>query len=87
MDEVVELTLCQIPACFAFKLPLRTRAEGWLAAEMTEQMWAGKLRIAQRGDKAAILLTNKDDGKLFAMSPLEEGSVDRVKDSSRYVVP
>ncbi len=38
-----------------------------------------RLRIAQRGSEAAILLINNDDGKLFAMSLIKDGSVERAK--------
>ncbi len=37
------------------------------------------MRIAQRGSEAAILLINNDDGMLFAMSPVKDGSVERTK--------
>eukprot|EP01084_Bolivina_argentea_P043113 79453_1 len=86
MGDIVEHTLCQIPTVYVFKLPPRGRADGWLGAEMTEHMWTGRLRIAQRGSEAAILLINNDDGKLFAMSLIKDGSVERAKDSSRYFV-
>lgn len=37
-DDVVEHTLVMIQECFAFRLPPRRNASGWLAADMTESM-------------------------------------------------
>ncbi len=44
-----------------------------------------RLRIAQRGSEAAILLLNSDDGKLFAISPIKDGSVEKTKVLGRSI--
>ncbi|CAN0069515.1 unnamed protein product, partial [Laminaria digitata] len=85
-DEIVEHTLTQIQECYLFELPPRVRAQGWLAADMTKQMWTGRMRVVQRGMEAAIMLVDRRDGKLFAMCKVEDGAVERVPDSSRYFV-
>ncbi|CAM9214820.1 unnamed protein product, partial [Phaeothamnion confervicola] len=54
------------------------------AAEMTDKVWTGKLKVVQRGKEAVIFLLKKEDGKPFAMCPVVDGAVERCPDSSRY---
>lgn len=91
-DEQIDITLCMIPTCFAFKIPPRESSKGYRAADWTEsQIWAGRLRIVERLERIVILLEHKDKDGLFASccvqnDPAAPSSVEPVSDSSRYFV-
>mmetsp|Transcript_30353 Transcript_30353/g.30849 ORF Transcript_30353/g.30849 Transcript_30353/m.30849 type:complete len:366 (+) Transcript_30353:52-1149(+) len=82
-----ERTLCQLPSCHVFKIPLRTSAEGYRAADWPkDHVWSGKVKIVAIGRKCIIRLID-DNNNIFAVCPVEgEGSVERTLDSGRYFV-
>ena len=41
--------------------------------------WTGRLKVVQKGKEGAIMLTGKDDVKLFAVCRIAEGAVDKVR--------
>ena len=63
----------------------RSSAAGWRGADWTEEVWQGLVKVVERGDKCAIILTSEDN-VTFAVCPYKEGAVDRCIDSSRYFV-
>ncbi|KAI8990173.1 adaptin ear-binding coat-associated protein 1 [Pilobolus umbonatus] len=92
MNEEYESILLIIRECFVYKIPPRTAARGYRAAEWGDLgssfLWKGRLRVLSRGKKCEIRLEDKDTGELFAMCPYEphSNSVEAVLDSSRYFV-
>lgn len=69
---VVSCLPCLLPFAFAFafafaldsSLALRLAARCWMivgkrAADMTKQMWTGRMRVVQRGLEAAIMLVDR----------------------------
>ncbi|CAO3671345.1 unnamed protein product [Rhizopus microsporus] len=92
MEEEYESVLLIICECFVYKIPPRTAARGYRAAEWgdlaTSFLWKGRLRIVSKGRKCEIRLEDSSNGELFAMCPYEihSNSVEAVLDSSRYFV-
>eukprot|EP01041_Mallomonas_annulata_P009607 gene9607-19972_t len=85
-DDEIERTLCQLPSCHVFKIPVLKSADGHRAADWPKDaVWTGKLKIVERGRNAFILLLD-DKNQLFAKCSVEEGSVERTLDSGRYFV-
>ncbi|CEG63326.1 hypothetical protein RMATCC62417_00489 [Rhizopus microsporus] len=92
MEEEYESVLLIIRECFVYKIPPRTAARGYRAAEWgdlaTSFLWKGRLRVVSKGRKCEIRLEDSSSGELFAMCPYEihSNSVEAVLDSSRYFV-
>ncbi len=83
----IEYTHLQSPLVIVFKLPHIKTSSGYRASEWTEQIWSGKLKIISKGHENAIVLYDSlVENKIFAVSPIKEGSVTNVIDSSRYFV-
>jgi hypothetical protein len=86
MSEEVELTLCQLPSVFVFKIPPRRSAEGHRASDWPkEHSWNGKLKIVAKGRQCAIILQDAKN-QVFAVCPVTEGAVEKTLDSGRYFV-
>lgn len=87
MSDEVERTLCQLPQCHVFKIPVRKSAEGHRASDWPQTpTWTGKLRIVALGKLAKINLID-DKNNLFASCPVtDDSAVERTLDSGRYFV-
>lgn len=86
-ESEIERTLCQLPEVYVFKIPVRSSAEGYRAADWPkEHMWTGKVKIVAKGNTAYIFLLGADD-KVFALCPVtDDNAVERTVDSGRYFV-
>lgn len=53
-----ESVLCVIRECFVYKIPPRTKAAGYKAADwdVNQFMWTGRLRVIAVGDKLSLHL-------------------------------
>ena len=90
MDDL-ERTLLVKPEVFVYKIPPRTSAKGYRAADwkLDAPDWTGRLRCIEKNSKCEIRLEDKNSGELFAACPVENypgTSVEAVTDSSRYFV-
>ena len=90
MDDL-ERTLLVKPEVFVYKIPPRTSAKGYRAADwkLDAPDWTGRLRCIEKNNKCEIRLEDKNSGELFAACPIENypgTSVEAVTDSSRYFV-
>eukprot|EP00128_Syssomonas_multiformis_P014794 Colp12_sorted_trinity150504_noHs@27391 len=86
-----ETTLFVRPEVFVYRLPPRVTNKGHKAAEwdLTNPMWSGRIRVTAKGPTATIRLEDKNNGDLFAQSPIEDwpsAAIEQVLDSSRYFV-
>ncbi|KAF7727369.1 hypothetical protein EC973_007612 [Apophysomyces ossiformis] len=92
MDAEYESVLLIIRECFVYRIPPRTTARGYRAAEWGDlgsaYLWKGRLRIISKGSTCSIRLEDNETGELFALCPYVAGSnaVEAVLDSSRYFV-
>lgn len=86
-ESEIERTLCQLPEVYVFKIPVRSSAEGYRAADWPkDHMWTGKIKIVAKGNTAYIFLLGADD-KVFALCPVtDDNAVERTVDSGRYFV-
>lgn len=89
MSGEVEYTLLQKKECLLYEVPPSTRASGHLAAEWTNCVWKGKMKISARA-KQLILQMLTPDNEVFmgcGIDPNEfEKYIERTTDSSRYFV-
>lgn len=86
MDEV-ERTLCQLPSVHVFRIPTRTSADGYRAADWPKDPnWTGKLKIIARGEKLAIVLHDNQNNTFAVCHVTDESCVERTLDSGRYFV-
>lgn len=90
MDDL-ERTLLVKNEVFVYKIPPRTSAKGYRAADwkLDAPDWTGRLRCIDKGGKCEIRLEDKSSGQLFAACPIENYpgvAVEAVTDSSRYFV-
>lgn len=87
-DDEYERSLCQLPQCHVFKIPVRSSAAGHRASDWpTDPQWTGKVKIVAKGKTAAIFLMNADDNRVFACCPVtDDAAVERCVDSGRYFV-
>jgi hypothetical protein len=90
MDEI-ERTLLVKPELFVYKIPPRTSAKGYRAADwkLDQPDWTGRLRCLVKGTKCELRLEDKHSGELFAACPIDtypSMTVESVTDSSRYFV-
>ncbi|KAI8351219.1 adaptin ear-binding coat-associated protein 1 [Choanephora cucurbitarum] len=92
MDEDYESVLLIIRECYVYKIPPRTAARGYRAAEWgdlaTAHLWKGRLRVIAKGNKCEIRMEDNSTGETFAVCPYDpqSNSVEAVLDSSRYFV-
>ncbi|KAI8094941.1 uncharacterized protein B0P05DRAFT_524015 [Gilbertella persicaria] len=92
MEEDYESVLLIIRECYVYKIPPRTAARGYRAAEWgdlaTSFLWKGRLRIVAKGKQCEIRMEDNSTGDLFAVCPYQvhSNSVEAVLDSSRYFV-
>ncbi|KAI9288636.1 hypothetical protein BC943DRAFT_317032 [Umbelopsis sp. AD052] len=92
MDDDYESVLLVVRECYVYKIPPRTTARGYRAAEwgdMQAFLWKGRLRIIAQGKKCSVRLEDSASGDLFAICPYDPNdtsSVEPVLDSSRYFV-
>lgn len=90
MDEI-ERTLLVKPEVFVYKIPPRTSAKGYRAADwkLDAPDWTGRLRCIVKGNKCELRLEDRNNGELFASCPIDTYpgiAVEAVTDSSRYFV-
>lgn len=90
MDEI-ERTLLVKNEVFVYKIPPRTSAKGYRAADwkLDQPDWTGRLRCLDKGGKCELKLEDKSSGQLFAACPIDSYpgvAVEAVTDSSRYFV-
>jgi hypothetical protein len=87
-DSDYEATLLVIRECFVYKIPPRTQAKGFKAADwdLTNPLWQGRLRVASQGEKCIVKLEDTNTGEVFAQCFASDTSVEPVTDSSRYFV-
>ena len=90
MDDI-ERTLLVKPEVLVYKIPPRTSAKGYRAADwkLEAPEWTGRLRCVVKGVNCEIRLEDRNSGQLFAACPVEQYpgvSVESVTDSSRYFV-
>lgn len=90
-ETEMDATLLILNECFVYKIPPRTSAMGYKAADwdLHNPLWKGRLTITAEKDVAQIRLEDSNTGKVFAMCPVPlEGAraVEPVLDSSRYFV-
>ncbi|KAG2185022.1 hypothetical protein INT43_000935 [Umbelopsis isabellina] len=92
MDDDYESVLLIVRECYVYKIPPRTTARGYRAAEwgdMEAFLWKGRLRIIAQGKKCSIRLEDNNTGDVFAVCPYDPNdtsAVEPVLDSSRYFV-
>ncbi|KAI8991966.1 hypothetical protein BDF20DRAFT_847545 [Mycotypha africana] len=92
MNDEYESILLIIRECFVYKIPPRTAARGYRAAEWGDlgsaYLWKGRLRMVSKGNQCEIRLEDNSTGELFAVCPYDpnSNSVEAVLDSSRYFV-
>ncbi|CDS09945.1 hypothetical protein LRAMOSA02622 [Lichtheimia ramosa] len=90
--EDYESVLLVIRECFVYRIPPRTAARGYRAAEWgdlgSSYLWKGRLRIITKGESCSIRLEDANTGELFALCPYSTtgNAVEAVLDSSRYFV-
>ena len=87
-DDEYERTLCQLPLCHVFKIPVRSSAAGHRASDWpTDPQWSGRVKIVAKGNTAAIFLMEANDDRVFACcSVTDDAAVERCVDSGRYFV-
>jgi len=90
MDDI-ERTLLVKNEVFVYKIPPRTTAKGYRAADwkLDAPEWTGRLRCLEKGGKCELKLEDKTSGQLFAACPVDNYpglAVEAVTDSSRYFV-
>ncbi|KAI8388793.1 adaptin ear-binding coat-associated protein 1 [Radiomyces spectabilis] len=92
METDYESVLLVVRECFVYRIPPRTAARGYRAAEWDDLgssfLWKGRLRVISKGKSCSIRLEDGETGELFAVCPYEiqGNSVEGVLDSSRYFV-
>ncbi|ORZ04007.1 adaptin ear-binding coat-associated protein 1 NECAP-1 [Syncephalastrum racemosum] len=92
MEEDYESVLLVIRECFVYRIPPRTAARGYRAAEWGDLgssfLWKGRLRVISKGQTCKVVLEDSNTGELFALCPYDpaSNSVEPVLDSSRYFV-
>ncbi|OWA52973.1 NECAP-like protein [Hypsibius exemplaris] len=79
------------PEVFIYKIPPRTSARGYRAADwnLDKPDWTLRLRIIAKDKKCLIRLEDKSSGELFGECPVDSypgNAVESVSDSSRYFV-
>jgi hypothetical protein len=85
--EVIERLRVVIKNAHVFKLPTRqTVSVGWRGADWKEKVWQGTIKVVDRVNITAVLLVEPNNGCIFAVCPVKEGSIERCVDSSRYFV-
>ena len=89
--EDIERTLLVKPEVFIYKIPPRSSAKGYRAADwkLDAPDWTVRLRVLVKGSICEIRLDDRNTGELFAACPVEHypgTSVESVTDSSRYFV-
>jgi hypothetical protein len=85
--EAIERLRVVIKNAHVFKLPTRqTVSVGWRGADWKEKVWQGTIKVVDRANITAVLLVEPNNGCIFAVCPLKEGSIERCVDSSRYFV-
>ncbi|GAU97695.1 hypothetical protein RvY_08946 [Ramazzottius varieornatus] len=89
--ESYERILLVKPEVFIYKIPPRTTARGYRAADWTldKPDWTLRLRIIAKDKLCTIRLEDKMSGELFGECPVDSypgSAVESVTDSSRYFV-
>jgi hypothetical protein len=87
-DDDYEATLLVVRECFVYRVPPRTQAKGFKAADwdLTAPLWQGRTRVVSKGPKCIVKLEDPTNGEVFAQSIVDDTSVEPVTDSSRYFV-
>ena len=62
-DEIIERTLVQLPQLHVFKIPSRSSASGYKAADWPKDpSWTGKIKVSAKGRLAVITLIDPNSG-------------------------
>mmetsp|Transcript_24173 Transcript_24173/g.33265 ORF Transcript_24173/g.33265 Transcript_24173/m.33265 type:complete len:285 (+) Transcript_24173:88-942(+) len=91
-EEVSEQTVLLVKDVSVYKIPPRTRSEGFNSGEwkVIDKIWNGRLRVVIVGTRCEVRLEDITSGELFAMCPVVVGMKDAVvepaRDSSRYFI-
>jgi len=85
-EDNVETTLVVIKTCYVYKIPVRTTTTGYRAADwdLSTPMWTGRCVVSSAGNQARVKLEDPNTGEIFAVCPVNDGSIEPVNDSSRY---
>lgn len=83
-----ESTLLVVNEVYAYRIPPRSSAAGYKAADWPDSnlIWRGRLVVVERGEICVIKLVTPNTGVVFAECPVTPGAVEGVLDSSRYFV-
>lgn len=83
-----ESTLLVVNEVYAYRIPPRSSAAGYKAADWPDSnlIWRGRLVVVERGEICVIKLVTPSTGVVFAECPVTPGAVEGVLDSSRYFV-
>lgn len=73
-EEIYDTVLFVARECFVYRLPKRTTAAGYKAAEwgdMEAFLWKGRLRIIERGNECEIRMEDASTGEsiVFRLQP------------------
>lgn len=76
---------------FVYKIPPRTSAKGFRAADwnLSTPDWTGRLRVMEKSRQVKLKLEDRGSNELFAACPVEAypgPAIESVTDSSRYFV-
>lgn len=87
-EDDYEATLLVVRECFVYRVPPRTQAKGFKAADwdLTNPLWQGRTRVVSKGPKCIVKLEDPNNGEVFAQCFVDDTSVEPVTDSSRYFV-
>lgn len=85
MDDAVERTLCQLPNVHVFRIPTRTSADGYRAADWPKDPnWTGKLKVVTKNNNLAVILMDAQNNTFAVCHVTDDSSVERTLDSGRY---
>ena len=86
--DIIEYVRCKLADAHLLKVPSSGRpAGGWSATGFQDEIWQGTVKVVNRADLSVILLIDKISNEVIAVCPLvDEDSVERCVDSSRYFV-
>lgn len=87
MEDAIERTLCQLPRVYVFRIPTRTSAGGYRAADWPKDpSWTGKLKVIAKGSLLAVVLMDDQNSTFAICNVTDDSCVERTADSGRYFV-
>lgn len=83
-DFEIERTLVQLPSVHVMRIPPRSSADGYRAADWPQEpIWTGRIKITAKGKLATITLHDEKKG-VFAQCPVsDDNAVERTVDSGK----